>query len=111
MDSARFERCVTGRLARAYPAASRDLEVRSTPASAAVLRSWVREAFAAEPRCRRVVFAVPPGDDERAVTARDAGFRHVVDVELAGGEELGLWVAEPEWVTITDIDLDRIPGS
>ncbi|HWG28590.1 hypothetical protein [Actinospica sp.] len=102
MDAARLERCVTGRLARAYPAAAHDLEVRAVPESAAMLRAWARGAFAADPGCRRVVYSVRAGDRNGAGTARDAGFRHVVDVELADAEELELWVAEPAWVTVAD---------
>jgi hypothetical protein len=102
LNSARFERCVAGRLARAYPAAAHDLEVRAVPESAAVLCAWAHEAFAADPGCRRVVYAVRAGDRKAAGTARDAGFRHVVDVELGDAEELELWVAEPAWVTVAD---------
>jgi hypothetical protein len=108
-----FEPCVTGRLARAYPASAHDVELRAsapTAATAAELRAWAGEAFTADPRCRRVVYATPAGDAALAEVAREAGFRHVVDVDL-GDEELALWVVEPAWVTTTDMDLDRVPGS
>ena len=110
MASVRFECCATGRLARAYPAAAHDVEIRTLEATTAQLRSWVDEAFTADRLCRRVVYTVPAGDAEGAETARVAGFRHVVDVDLAD-EELELWVVEPAWVTTTDMDLDRVPGS
>ena len=104
-----FEPCVAGRLACAYPAAAHDVELRPAgDRGADELR--VAEAFSADPRCRRVVYAVPAGNAEIAETAREAGFRHVVDVDLAD-EELELWVVEPKWVTTTDMDLDHVPGS
>ncbi|MER5911196.1 hypothetical protein ABT124_11975 [Streptomyces sp. NPDC001982] len=42
--------------------------------------------------------------------AASAGFRYAVDVDL-GPEELSLLVSEPDWVTGTDMDLDRVPGA
>ncbi|MGW0632796.1 hypothetical protein [Streptomyces sp. NPDC002758] len=42
--------------------------------------------------------------------AASAGFRHAVDVDL-GPEELSVLVSEPDWVTGTDMDLDRVPGA
>ena len=110
MASVLFERCVAGRLSRAYPAAAHDVELRASSPSVAELRSWADKAFAADERCRRVVYAVAAGDAVGSENAREAGFRHVVDVDLAD-EELELWVVEPDWVTKTDVDLDRVPGS
>ena len=104
-----LERCITGRLARAYPAAAHDVEIRATNPTSAALRACTEEAFAADPQCRRVVHAIAAGDAQAAEVAREAGFRHVVDVDLAD-EELELWVVEPAWVTVTDMDLDRVPG-
>jgi hypothetical protein len=96
---------------RAYPAAAHNVELRPTAGPTAdALRVGVAEAFSADPRCRRVVYAVLAGNAEIAETAREAGFRHVVDVDLAD-EELELWVVEPTWVTTTDMDLDHVPGS
>jgi hypothetical protein len=65
---------------------------------------------AADPRCRRVVFAAPVDDLEIVAAAQAAGFRYVVEVEVPG-EDLSLLVAEPEWVTRVDMDLDRVPGT
>jgi hypothetical protein len=106
----RLERCVTGRLAHAYPTSAHDVEIRADSPTAATLRTWADTAFATDNKCRRVVFAIPAGDSKNADTARIAGFRHVVDVDVAD-EELELWLVEPEWVTKTDMDLDRVPGS
>jgi hypothetical protein len=63
-----------------------------------------------DPRCRRVVHAVPAGQRDQIAAAESAGCRYVVDVDL-GREELSLLVAEPDWVTDTDIDIDRVPGA
>lgn len=104
------EYCAFGRLARSYPVAAHDIELRADAPFPAVLRAAAAEAIAADPRCRRVVYAVPVGDAGGAALAAEAGFRHVVDVELID-EELELWVVEPDWVTRTDMDLDRVPGS
>jgi hypothetical protein len=57
-----------------------------------------------------VVFAAPVDDLEIVAAAEAAGFRYVVDVEVPG-EDLSLLVAEPEWVTRVDMDLDRVPGT
>ncbi|GCE44881.1 hypothetical protein Rhow_000507 [Rhodococcus wratislaviensis] len=42
--------------------------------------------------------------------AEAAGFRYVVDVDVAESE-LSLLVSEPGWVTEVDIDLEHVPGS
>ncbi|MFE0678986.1 hypothetical protein [Streptomyces sp. NPDC058867] len=63
-----------------------------------------------DPRCRRIIFAAGSGDLARMRAAEAVGFRYVLDVDL-GREELSLFVAEPAWVTHTDMDLDRVPGS
>ncbi|MEV5987464.1 hypothetical protein AB0L85_21010 [Streptomyces sp. NPDC052051] len=110
------ERCAAGRLRDAYPAGARDLEVRidggcpDGDARAALLRDLVDAVGAADPHCRRVVHAVAEGDHDGLAAAARAGFRHVVDVDL-GQQQLSLLVAEPDWVTATDMDLDHVPGS
>jgi hypothetical protein len=111
----RLERCATGRLRDAYPVNAHDVEVRiggEVPAEklTEVLAEAVREALDADPRCRRVVFAPPVDDRAAAGFAAEAGFRHVVDVDIPGAE-LRLLVAEPGWVTAVDMDLDRVPGT
>lgn len=70
----------------------------------------VAVVLAADPHCRRVVLAVPVGDRGGLTAAESAGYRYAVDVDL-GTDELALLVAEPDWVTVTDIDLDRVPGA
>ncbi|MEO3785758.1 hypothetical protein ABGB12_20710 [Actinocorallia sp. B10E7] len=111
-----LERPAAGRLGRAYPAGAHDLEVRITGAQrpeslTEALIAVVREVQAADPRCKRVVYAAAADDPVRAAAARAAGFRPVVEVELPGGRELNLLVAEPAWVTRVDMDLDRVPGT
>ena len=108
------ERCAAGRLRDAYPAGARDLELRiigdvTDDALAALLRDLVDAIQDAEPHCRRVVYAAP-ADAPARTAAEDAGFRYVVDVDLAD-EQVGLLVAEPEWVRAADTELDHVPGS
>lgn len=110
-----LEHCVGGRLRDAYPVNAHDVEVRIDaevgPAELAdALGAAARDAFGADPRCRRVVFAAPAGDLAAMAAAEAAGFRHVVDVDIPGAE-LSLFVAEADWVTNADMDLDRVPGA
>lgn len=111
----RLERCATGRLRDTYPVGAHDMEVRigagcPQDVRSALLRALTDAVQAADPRCRRVVHAVPVGERDWTAAAENAGFRYAVDVDL-GQEELGLLVAEPAWVTGTDLDLDRVPGA
>ncbi|EOM78544.1 hypothetical protein DW322_15345 [Rhodococcus rhodnii] len=128
--TAEVSRCARGRLRLAYPVAAHDVEVRlpalvSTDDLTAVLRSVVGAVRRVNPECRKVLFAVERTTDAETTNAEStnaesasatiaaaeaAGFRYVVDVDLAEAE-LGLMVAEPEWVTAVDIDLDRVPGT
>ncbi|MFI6737838.1 hypothetical protein ACIBI9_33370 [Nonomuraea sp. NPDC050451] len=106
-----LERCATGRLREAYPAGARDVEVRVSPAVTGeamtrLLRVVTDAVSRQDPACRRVVCPVPEGDLGRIAAAEAAGFRYVVDVDLAD-EQLSLLVAEPEWVT--GIDPGRVP--
>ncbi|WP_420751330.1 hypothetical protein [Rhodococcus sp. O3] len=116
-------RCVTGRLRLAYPVAARDIEVRVLDVATsedltAVLRAAGPAAREADPQCRKVVFAVDRSEPgcgplsylDAIEAAEAAGFRYVVDVDLADAE-LSLLVAEPEWATAVDIDLDHVPGT
>ncbi|MEU6251398.1 hypothetical protein [Streptomyces sp. NPDC047043] len=59
---------------------------------------------------REPVYAVPEGDRASMAAAETAGFRYAVDVELRD-QQLSLLVAEPDWVTVTGMDLDHVPGS
>ncbi|MER6628613.1 hypothetical protein ABT301_10270 [Streptomyces sp. NPDC000987] len=111
----RLERCAAGRLRDSYPVGAHDVEVRVgddcpralLPGLLSVLADAVLRA---DRECRRVVHAVPAGDPAARSAAEAAGFRYAVDVDL-GRQELGLLVTEPDWVTGTDIDLDRVPGA
>ena len=76
----------------------------------ALLRDLVGAVQVADPSCRRLVYAVPVTDLAVMAAAERAGFRFVVDVDL-DGEELAMLVAEPDWVTHVDADLERVPGT
>ncbi|MEU6225635.1 hypothetical protein [Streptomyces sp. NPDC047042] len=107
------ERCAAGRLRDTYPASAHDVEVRVAsgalgPLPSEALRMLGDAVWAADPRCRRIVYAAPDGDLTSLARAEAAGFRHVVDVDLAD-EQFRLLVAEPEWVTGGDRRLDRVP--
>ncbi|OIJ92728.1 hypothetical protein BIV24_13035 [Streptomyces colonosanans] len=111
----RVERCAAGRLRDAYPAGAHDLEVRidggcPQDTLAELLGTLVDAVRTADPHCRRIVYAVAEDDRETRAAVAAAGFRHAVDVDL-GRQQLSLLVAEPEWVTATDMDLDHVPGS
>ncbi|MFG2937796.1 hypothetical protein [Streptomyces sp. NPDC048282] len=111
----RVERCAAGRLRDAYPAGAHDVEVvvesagRGDPAPA-LLRTLVDAVRAADPRCRRIVYAAEEGDRTATEYAEAAGFRYVVDIDLKD-RRLSLMVHEPGWVTGTDMDLDHVPGT
>jgi hypothetical protein len=111
---ATLERCAHGRLRDAYPVAEHDIEIRldDTPADelTALLGALSAAVQQADPQCRRVVFGAPRGDLAILAAAEAAGFRYVVDVDLAGAS-LSLAVAEPSWVTSVDMDLGRVPGT
>jgi len=109
----KLQRCVEGRLRDAYPVNAHDVEVQVTEELppdrlAEILARTAHEVLGNDPRCRRVVFAVPVDDLTSIAAAHAAGFRYVVDVDIPG-EELSLLVAEPHWVTA--IDSDRVPGT
>ncbi|MDX3458519.1 hypothetical protein PV396_42420 [Streptomyces sp. ME02-8801-2C] len=107
------ERCAAGRLRDTYPVSAHDVEVRGASGAlgrlpSAALRMLVEAVWTADPRCRRVVHAVSDCGPNSLAEAEAAGFRHVLDVDLAD-EQLRLLVAEPEWVTGGDRRLDRVP--
>ncbi|MGP3962073.1 hypothetical protein ACTWPT_39400 [Nonomuraea sp. 3N208] len=106
----RLERCAAGRLRDAYPVAAHDVELQVDGAGTELLLALVDAVSVADPRCRRVVYAVQEGDLPRIAAAEAAGFRYVVDVDLADAQ-LSLLVAEPGWATRTDTDLDHVPDS
>ncbi|WP_216896741.1 hypothetical protein [Nocardia alni] len=111
-----LQRCAVGRLRHSYPVGARDTEVRLAELSGSgaltdVLRSVAAAIREAEPLCRKVVYAVESDGGRPATVAavEAAGFRYVVDVDVADAE-LSLFVCEPDWVTGADIDLDSVPG-
>lgn len=109
--SVELERCTVGRLRHAYPVNAQDIEIRVRRSHGAVgtlLGVLVPAVWAVDPRCRRIVFAAPVADSDSISAAQAAGFRKVLDVELPEAE-LSLFVAEPDWVTGADMDLDRVP--
>ncbi|MFE7029139.1 hypothetical protein ACFU9Y_02445 [Streptomyces sp. NPDC057621] len=109
------ERCAAGRLQDAYPAGAHDVEVRIEPGIpdgtlVPLLRTLVDTVRTADAQCRRIVYAVDEGDTKSSGEAEAAGFRYVLDVDVQD-LALSLLVAEPEWVTATDMDLDHVPGT
>ncbi|GAA1469224.1 hypothetical protein [Microbacterium thalassium] len=98
-----------GALVDAYPAGAHDLEllVEGRPAPTELART-AAEALAADPRCRRIVFAVPEQDLDAIAWAEEAGFRYVVDVEVRAGA-FSLMVVEPDWVLAQPHILEDIP--
>lgn len=93
----------------AYPAGAHDVELivegRPTPSAVADAASRV---FQVDPRCRRVVLAVPELDIPAIAWAEAAGFRYVIDVEVREGG-YSLLVLEPDWVLAQPHVFDDIP--
>lgn len=105
----RHRRARAGELRDAYPSGTQDIEVqyggRPTPAA---LAEYTRALLHTNPRCRRVVLAVPERDLDAISWAEDAGYRYVLDVEtMAGG--CSVLVTEPQWVVDQPAILDDIP--
>ncbi|MFE2996717.1 hypothetical protein ACFXG4_17060 [Nocardia sp. NPDC059246] len=110
-----LERCASGRLRHTYPVNSHDVEARVTgtlpgPLLADLLGALLAAVEAADPNSRRLVFAASADDHSAIAAAESVGFRYVVDVDLPD-DELSLLVAEPNWVTAVDMDLDHVPGT
>lgn len=111
--TALLERAVTGVFREAFPCGEHDLRlgISPTPHPASLtelLTAYAGQFAVLDPECRRLVFAAPEGDLAAIGAAEQAGFRYVVDVEVADGS-YSLMVVEPEWVTAVDMDLDRVP--
>ncbi|BCN55248.1 hypothetical protein RE9425_36380 [Prescottella equi] len=109
---ARF--AVRGPLGNAYPAGIADLELDLRGlGDPDALRGVGEQILRENPACRRVVLPVPAGDLDAIGFAEDAGFRYVVDVDVAGerGEitELSLLVLEPGWVADAPTAADDLP--
>ncbi|MFL6131182.1 MAG: hypothetical protein ACJ72A_00150 [Nocardioidaceae bacterium] len=103
------------RLRYAYPVGEHDVEVALSGFAAPgawteVLGRVVAAVEETDPFCRRVVIATDIEDLDALRSAESAGFRYVLDVDLQGGS-YRLAVAEPEWVTSVDMDLDRVPSA
>ena len=111
------ERTLIGRLSGSYPASEHDVELRIDDVPATdleqVLRQGSNDVLRADPECRKVVYAATAGDLPAIAAAEAAGFRYVVDVDVADEEsgtvELSLLVREPERVTRVDAELDHVP--
>jgi hypothetical protein len=106
---------IEGDLRDAYPVSHRDIELRvidglGSAAVSVALSELSQAILAADPHTRRVVFAAAAGDEAAVSAARAAGFRYVFDVDVPGAE-LSLLVAEPDWVTNADAELDDVPAS
>ncbi|MFD5259191.1 hypothetical protein ACFWM5_41125 [Streptomyces bobili] len=110
----RIERCAAGRLRDTYPVAAHDVEIQAGACSVEdlphLLTAVTENLGATDPRCRRLVLAVPADDLVRLTAAESAGFRYVVDVDL-GTAEHSLLTWEPAWATQNDPNLDRVPGT
>ncbi|ORL25765.1 hypothetical protein A6I87_19640 [Prescottella equi] len=109
---ARF--AVRGPLGNAYPAGIADLELDLRGlGDPDALRGLGEQILRENPACRRVVLPVPAGYLDAIGFAEDAGFRYVVDVDVAGerGEitELSLLVLEPGWVADAPTAVDDLP--
>ncbi|WJJ12934.1 hypothetical protein P9990_06240 [Prescottella equi] len=109
---ARF--AVRGPLGNAYPAGIADLELDLRGlGDPDALRGVGEQILRENPACRRIVLPVPAGDLDAIGFAEDAGFRYVVDVDVAGerGEitELSLLVLEPGWVADAPTAVDDLP--
>lgn len=100
---------LTSRLRDSYPVGARDLEIGVTRGTADGVALAVEGLFGADPECRRIILAVPDGDQALAQLAEAAGLRAVVEVELPGGDDVVLWVAEPATVTAQSIAVDDLP--
>ena len=106
------ERCGSGRLADTYPVSTHDIEVMVSGVRSGTLTMVLQQVAAAvqqdDPRCRRIVFASPVRDVSVIAAVEQAGFRYVVDVDIAD-TSVSLLAVEPSWVTTVDMDLDRVP--
>lgn len=95
-------------LRHTYPYASNEIEL--TYGNPDAMQSDLKQIYAENPDCRRVVVAVPENDTEAIGNCEQAGLRFVVNVELRDGSDVALLVHEPEWVaeepsTIKEMDL------
>jgi hypothetical protein len=111
-----LSRTLATTLSDAYPVSAHDVHMEIGTAElpeadfVRLLRDVVVAVEANDPRCRRLVYPVLSAELDTRAAAEKAGFRFVVEVDV-GDRELSLMVAEPDWVTRVDMELDRVPGS
>lgn len=102
-------RARSGELRDAYPSGTHDIELgyvgRPLPETTA---DYTAALLRSDPRCRRVVVAVPELDLDEIAWAEAAGFRYVIDVETTTGG-FSLLVTEPQWVLEQPAILEDIP--
>lgn len=102
-------RARTGELREAYPSGTHDIELRyAGQPEPTAMASYTADLLESDPRCRRVVLAVPELDLDVIAWAEDAGFRYVIDVETHAGA-VSLLVTEPQWVLDQPAILEDIP--
>lgn len=102
-------RARTGELRDAYPSGTHDIELRYLgQPDPKVMAGYTGGLLENDPRCRRVVLAVPELDLDAIAWAEDAGFRYVIDVETHAGA-VSLLVTEPQWVLDQPAILEDIP--
>lgn len=111
--AALLERAVTGAFREAFPSGANDVRLGISPTPdpeglGELLSAFAGQFAALDSKSRRLVYAAPEGDLAAIGAAENAGFRFVVDVEVADGA-YSLMVVEPDWVTAVDMDLDRVP--
>lgn len=107
--SVRVARVLDTEYAPTYPVSGHDrLLEPSDDAAPEALQLASEQTFADDPRCRRLVVAVPEEDLEQIERAEKAGYRYVVDVDLPD-RAVSLLAAEPEWVLEQSRGIDIVP--
>lgn len=90
-------------LRHTYPYGAHDVEAPFGTVDE--MRASIREAFEADPECRRVVVAIDQDNLDQMRIAEDAGLHFVVNVQLRDRREVSLMVAEPDWVASQSTDI------
>lgn len=92
-----------------YPVGAQDRLLEASEDAAAESIQLVSEhLFAHAIGCRRLVIACPEEDVEQIARAEQAGYRYVVDVDLAD-RSVSLMTAEPQWVLEQSRKIDIVP--
>lgn len=106
----KVEYATASKVRYAYPAGVHDRFLTLFQGATAETLQLVSETIWAEdPQCRRLVLATAEGNIEQIALAEQSGYRYVVDVDLPGGEEVTLMVAEPDWVLEESRNIDVVP--